>query len=608
MSNHNPQKTSILKRHLSGQKNLSSLLIIAAVLLMVSAIILFCFGGKKSAANVTAYKEKLALLEKQVLTEETETLIGKSPAGGETGQVVFLSLCNTAERAKVFCGTGADLSSAWANVDEQATDFLVNSHYDPVWLKADVVCMSDVLQTKELVKEVRAARHEFYRFGVAFDRKFQTALLEAELNGAKIYDYDQGGIDLAYLNRYLIKANRDPLEKLPEAYTIFQCAGWFCDEDNVIYALSHDDLTYGRRQIATLDDSYAKELIMNSSAFLVNQIKADGSFVYGMYPRFDNDIDNYNIVRHASTLWSLICRYRLAPDEELAAKIEQTIDFMAEQIIYDEAGRAYLYEAKDDEIKLGGCGVAVVALSEYSDVFQNEQYLPLCRALGEGILTLLDQSSGEYYHVLNGDFSRKEPFRTVYYDGEATFALCRLYSLTGEQRWLEAAQSAINHFIAADYSQYKDHWVAYSMNEITKHIPDNPAYYAFALKNAQDNLQIIGERDTTYHTYLELLMATFEVYDRMQKNNISVADFDLPLFLQTIYTRADRQLNGYFYPEYAMYMKNPQRILNTFMVRHDGYRVRIDDVQHNIGGYYLYYKNYKQMVAYGLLDARQQLP
>ena len=146
------------------------------------------------------------------------------------------------------------------------------------------------------------------------------------------------------------------------------------------------------------------------------------------------------------------------------------------------------------------------------------------------------------------------------------------------------------------------------MNEITKHIPDNPAYYAFALKNAQDNLQIIGERDTTYHTYLELLMATFEVYDRMQKNNISVADFDLPLFLQTIYTRADRQLNGYFYPEYAMYMKNPQRILNTFMVRHDGYRVRIDDVQHNIGGYYLYYKNYEQMVAYGLLDARQQLP
>ena len=39
------------------------------------------------------------------------------------------------------------------------------------------------------------------------------------------------------------------------------------------------------------------------------------------------------------------------------------------------------------------------------------------------------------------------------------------------------------------------------------------------------------------------------------------------------------------------------------MVRHDGYRVRIDDVQHNIGGFYKYYKNYDKMVEDGLLQA-----
>ena len=97
-------------------------------------------------------------------------------------------------------------------------------------------------------------------------------------------------------------------------------------------------------------------------------------------------------------------------------------------------------------------------------------------------------------------------------------------------------------------------------------------------------------------------MATFEIYDRMVENGGLAAGFDLEAFLNTIYTRADRQLNGYFYPEYAMYMDNPERILNTFMVRHDGYRVRIDDVQHNIGGYYLYYMNYDKLVAYGMLD------
>lgn len=598
----NNGKKKIIKLNWLKQHN-SLLFSACGMILLIMAVCLFAGFLFRTAPNVASYKKKIALLERNVLTKEMTASLGKSPAGGQAGQAVFLSVCNTAQRASVFCGTGADLQSAWKNVDTQVRKFLTNSNYDPIWVKADVVDFSDTIQKDELAKEVRKARHEFYRYGIAFDPNFQTALLEAELNGAKIYDYDNGGIDQEALNRYLKKAGQNSLEELPEIYIKFQCRGWFCDEDNKIYQLSTDELDYGRR-METVDADYAKELIMNASDFLVEQIQEDGSFVYGIYPRFDNDIENYNIVRHASTLWSLICRYRLEADEKLAEKIDQTIEFMLDHVIYDKEGRAYLYEEKSDEIKLGGCGVAVVALTEYMEVFQNEKYQEVCCALGEGILSMQDPASGEYYHVLNGDFTRKEKLRTVYYDGEATFALCRLYSLTKNPIWLKAAQTAVDHFIEADYTKYKDHWVAYSMNEITKHITDNEKYYAFALKNAQENLQIIFERDTTYHTYLELLMATFEVYDRMLEKGIPVENFDQRLFFDTISVRANRQLNGYFYPEYAMYMKNPQRILNTFMVRHDGYRVRIDDVQHNIGGYYLYLKNYDRMIACGLLQAK----
>ncbi len=323
-----------------------------------------------------------------------------------------------------------------------------------------------------------------------------------------------------------------------------------------------------------------------------------------MYPRFDNEIENYNIVRHASTIWSLLCRYRIAPSQELAEHIDQTVGYLLSQIVYKDEDTAYLYEEKDDEIKLGGCGVAVVALTEYMDLFQTDVHREVCRKLGNGILTMLDQESGVYQHVLNGDFSLKEEMRTVYYDGEATFALCRLYGLTGEQKWLDAAESAVEHFIRADYTQYKDHWVAYSMAEITRYVTDRPDYYVFALDNVQRNQAEIYARDTTYHTYLELLMATFELYDRLVQSGADVKGFDQEAFLKTIYARADRMLNGYFYPEYAMYMADPQRIVDTFMVRHDGFRVRIDDVQHNIGGYYLYYKNYDKLVEYGMLECR----
>lgn len=591
------RKTKAARRPQTKKKPKLSLWLGAAALAGLCLCLWLARRGSADASNLAIYKGKLALLEEQVL--EIEASLGKSPAGGQASQAVFLSLCNQEERASVFYGTGADLRAAWQEADQKAAAFLEGGNYDPVWVKADVVYFSETIEAQELKRQVLAARHEFYRFGLAFDSRFDVALLEAELNGAKIYDYENGGVDLDYLNRYLRIADRPTLEELPEAYILFQCKGWFCDEENEVYPLGDQGLDYGRREV-TMDAAYAKELILNASAFLEDQLREDGSFIYGIYPRFDNEIENYNIVRHASTLWSLICRYRLAPDEALAEKIRQAIDFMLKSVIYDQQGRAYLYEEKADEIKLGGCGVAVVALTEYMEVFGDEQYQEVCQALGQGILTMLNQETGEYYHVLNGDFSRKEETRTVYYDGEATFALCRLYSLMGDSFWLEAAQSAVAHFIRADYAQYKDHWVAYSMNELTKHISDNEDYYAFALQNAQQNLETIRQRDTTYHTYLELLMATFETYDRAAERGFSTAGLDLELFLDTVSARVNRQLNGYFFPEYAMYMKNPKRILNTFMVRHDGYRVRIDDVQHNIGGYYLYYKNYDKLLQYGL--------
>jgi len=571
--------------------------------LLVMALTLLSACGEKTPENVKLLQEKLALLRKEAVTEDIQWELGDTPAG-EPGHAVFISVCDTTKRADVYTGTGTDLASAWDMAAERTENALYENGLQPVWVKADVTYVSQTISMEELSEAVYSSRQDFFRYGTAFDEAYDTALLEAEMNGAKIYEYENGGVDLDYLNSYLRKAGREPLAALPESVTVFQTFGWLCDEEMAVYMLDSSGLDYGRRKVETIDAAFAKERILQASDFLRRQIREDGRFVYGYYPRFGNEIENYNIVRHASTIWSLICRYRLEPDEALAEEIRRTIDYMLSQVVYENDETAYLYEAKDDEIKLGGCGVAVVALTEYMDAFGNRDYMELCRHLGNGILSMLDQESGVYYHVLNGDFSTKEAFRTVYYDGEATFALCRLYGLTGEEKWLNAARAAVDYFLIADYTQYKDHWVAYSLNEITKYVTDRNDYYVFALHNVQDNLQEIYERDTTYHTYLELLMSGFELWERMLEQGFRVEGFDEERFLQTIYARADRMLNGFFFPEYAMYMAEPQQILNTFMVRHDGYRVRIDDVQHNIGGYYLYWKNYDRLTERGMLEHR----
>ena len=82
--------------------------------------------------------------------------------------------------------------------------------------------------------------------------------------------------------------------------------------------------------------------------------------------------------------------------------------------------------------------------------------------------------------------------------------------------------------------------------------------------------------------------------------NIKYSKEDLKQLTFLINYRLERLLDNYFYPENAMYMKSPKTILNAFMLKEHNYRIRIDDVQHSIGGLYLYYQNYDSLINFEL--------
>lgn len=572
----------------------------------------------------------------------------------ENGFLVFLSVSDGSARADVVHGSGADIAEAFADAQQKAWTLIQKKRQRFRWLKADVVTEYAPADAKTLAYMIKEPGwNEFFRFGLTFDRSFRTALLEEELNGAKILDYASGSISLADLNRYLKKAGRPALPKLPEFFLLFQTAGFFYDADSAadaaaatdadsaastdadsapasgcVIPLIPDGLSRGRREIQNLDAAAARSFVTAAASFLEKQVQQDGSFRYGYYPRFDRVIPGYNCMRHASTIWSLLCQYRITQKASVLSLAARSIEYLlSHALVYRDPDTAYLSEPLKDEIKLGGGGVLILAITEYLDLCSEEpltkapnaeilhakdvlpeqealrrRYTEIACALGSGILSLLNPETGEFSHVLNMDFSLKERYRTVYYDGEAAYALCRLYRLTKEEKWLFYAEKAVDHFLTADYTRYRDHWVAYAMNEITRYIHRDD-YDTFALRNARVNLDFLYKRETTYHTFLELLMVTFETYERILAENPGLPylkEFDLPYFLRTIRVRADRMLNGFFFPEYAMYMRCPDKILGSFMVRHDGFRVRIDDVQHNIGGFYLYYKNYSRLLALGM--------
>ena len=572
------------------------------------------------AVSTRAAKLKEHILSEQISLKLVSEL--KKNTGTDDFFTVFISVCNKKERARVFHGSGKTIRIAWGNAERRLDEFLKGmlkkkKPFSPVWVKADVVTHFEEIDTTDLNKKIIENKwHNFTRLGISFDKGFRHALLEAEIHGNKMLkyvhsqediltgkiDYTRMPIELGNVNKYL-KTTRlmPPLAEVPEKITVFTAQGYFCGEDSIIRELYSDSVDYGRRKIDIVDDNVIREILTGASEYLVRLIDDNGRFIYGYYPIFGAMMRNYNIIRHTSTIWSIINLYRMSGDKNLIPKLEKAISYMDGCTDHIDAETAYLVEMDDNEIKLGANGVAIIMYTEYMDVFKTDKYVGIVRKLANGILRMQDPQTGKYYHVLNyPDYSGKEEFRIIYYDGEATFALTRAFTYTNETKYLDAAKAAVENFIRSDYTIHRDHWVAYSLLEVTKHISD-VRYYDFALKNVDENLQGIHQRETSFHTYLELLMAGWQTYKNALNEGIEscyIKNYDPTGFAQTIYHRVRHMLNGFFYPEYAMYMKFPDTIVGSFHVRHHNYRVRIDDMQHFIGGYYYYCLYYNEILPY----------
>ena len=244
---------------------------------------------------------------------------------------------------------------------------------------------------------------------------------------------------------------------------------------------------------------------------------------------------------------------------------------------------------KQQKLNLGGNAIAVLALTEYTNIFNDNDYLELLNKLGNGILEMQNEDGG-FYHILDPmDFSRKEEFRTIYYDGEAAFALVKLYGLTEDEKYLDAAIKACEYFIENEYEKHDSQWILYTMNEITKYV-SREDFYEFGIRNVKRNIASMRNKQRTCHTDFEFLVASYELYKRISEK--SEIEIDFENLVSAIHYRANYQLNSYMFPEVAMYFEHPNQYVNSFYIKHDRFRIRIDDIQHSISGYCMYYKSF----------------
>lgn len=515
--------------------------------------------------------------------------------------VLFFSFSAGNKRAVVSTVQDADFDAAWNRGIESVMDLCRRQNGGRFWLRVDwpiAVAPSSFAALRTILAQTK---RNYFRFGLSLDEGFSRAFLEQELNANAMLDRG-GGEPMAAINaanvstyarsRFPNCADPDLDDAAP--VHIFTSKGAFFDGDR-IHDLYPTGRNAGRRIIEGLTVPLLTSLIEDGSDHLARQVDDEGCFNYGFHACFGRRIEGYNALRHASTTYAMIEALSVTGSPRLASAIERSISFMVGRLIHevslpDGEKAAFLVE-ENGEIKLGGNAAAIIALVEHARVTGDTGHLGLMRRLAAGLCYMQDSATGTFRHVLDYPSLRtRQAFRIVYYDGEAVLALLRLYDLAGDPTLLAAARAAFDAFIAAGHHRHHDHWLAYCAEELTRLCPEE-RYYRFAIDNIADHLDFVSKRVTTFPTLLELMMATSKVFSRLKEDlthSHLLRRVDFVAFDKALTRRAHHLLNGHFWPEFAMDMKEPDRVVGSFFIRHHGFRVRIDDVEHYLSGLIAY--------------------
>ena len=533
----------------------------------------------------------------------SELEMAASVCGGKL--TLFFSVCEGESRAVVLHFTGPDLSSLWSVAEPALLQTVCRTGKPWQWLRVDWInAVQQPVPLSRLKQDWKQVKRNYFRCGLAFDSDFRVAFTEQELNAnACLYGGNEvPHVQLNEKNFQHYSNSRFGAElKLPfqdeSAVWVFETAGLFLS-DAGMHAIDTSPRNEGRRVLEDLNADTTRAVIDSASKYLASQVRDSGQFVYGHFPVFGHEIPTYNTLRHASSVYAMLEAWELNRDDELMNAIRRAIDYLLKECIrvheLPGVGKlAFNVEIGENEIKLGASAVAILAFVKYDQLTGDTQYRALLEQLALGIAAMQNQHTGQFVHVLHADTLKlKEAFRIVYYDGEAAFALMRLYGLTKDPRWLFLVKKAFDYFIEAKHWKHHDHWLSYCVNELTLYTQDS-RYFKFGVQNIFSYLDFIEKRETTFPTLLELCMAFEQMLRRIQATPtlMHLLDgFDVEHFYRAMHTRANHLMNGFFFPEVAMYFKKPASVLGSFFIRHQAFRVRIDDVEHYLSGLIAYLK------------------
>jgi len=392
----------------------------------------------------------------------------------------------------------------------------------------------------------------------------------------------------------------------------------FCHDDLPFSFIEYNgegkELIEGLVIIRSLDKELMLQKIEQGKEFLFRAMHEDE---YGFYKRYDTLNDNFgnrlHTVYSASIIYTLLKIYDFDQDERILEDIPKWGDFLLSMQSKDEETYgAFHYSyypssgTKEERFPVGTTALSIFTLLDLFQRTGDSKYLESAK-LGGDWLTTMQKPDGTMYGYkvsLGGKwvYSEKE---SLLYNGQVLSALSRLYIITGETRYYDAAERIAQHFSARvekegcflgdDYrwkNPISSAWIVMSLLDFYQINQDD--YYKDMILKCGGELLERQANDVNHPLYhgswyraystsgngwlAEVMM---EMYRFCQEQNVDGCD----KYKEAIIRVIRWVIQNTYSEENTYFVKEPQKAIGGIFWNYENRYVRTDSLCHALNAY-----------------------
>jgi hypothetical protein len=374
------------------------------------------------------------------------------------------------------------------------------------------------------------------------------------------------------------------------------------------------ELIEGLVIIRSLDKELILQKVEQGKGFLLGAENKDEHGFYKKYSAINDDFgDRVHTVYSASIIYTLLRLYDFDGDERIIEGMPAWGDFLLSMQSKDEKTYgafhySYYYESgvKEPKFVVGTTALSIFTLLDLYERTGDSRYLQSAELGGDWLLTMQkDDGVMKPYMRYEGGRWLYGVNESLLYNGQVLSALSRLYGVTGEGKYYDAAQKIADHFtgrvenegcyLGDDYrwqNPISSAWVIMSLLDFYKVNQDD--YYKDMILRCGSELLERQETDVSTPLYFGswhraystsgngwLAEVTMEMYKFCQEHNVEDCDRYKEATIRVILWI----IQNTYSEENTFFLGEPDKAIGGIFWNYEYSYVRTDSLCHGLNAY-----------------------